>query len=69
MSAKTIENDLRVTHAKLLEEALARPGVRESMEIFEICANKEKELNKYQSFMSNSNNNTTVSSSSVSKLI
>ena len=69
MSVKNNESDLRGAHAKLLKEALARPGVRESMEIFRICANKEKELSKYQSFISNSNNNTTVSSSSVSKLI
>ena len=51
------------THAELLEAALARPGVREVMEVYAAWQEKDRGLNTYRSAIRKSERITTTDSS------
>lgn len=51
-------------HAKMLEEALARPGVNEVMKVYGGWREKEKEFNVYRRAMEKTGRTTTTNSTS-----
>ena len=50
-------------HAKLLERALARPGIREVMNVYGNCREKEQGMNAYRAATKRSERITTTNSS------
>ena len=43
-----VESDREKAHAKMLEEALARPGIREVMQVYQNWQEKDRELDAYR---------------------
>ena len=64
MNSQTMASKLKESHADLLELALARPGVREAMQVYSNWLEKEQVLNQYRSVVQKSAIVTTTNTSS-----
>jgi len=62
ISIPPVSSDLEKEHAAMLKEALARPGVREVMEVYGAWLEKDQHLDTYRS--ATTDTRTTVTSTS-----
>lgn len=66
MSTPTNHSERKQAHAEMLEKALARPGVREAMEVYCNWQDRDQAMNSYRSRTKNIVKSTTTNTTSIS---